>query len=196
MKFTLRCTHFVALILFLALISTQTGLAKGGFKGAFVKVVMIGPGMDDELVITDPTILEVFAFFNHPDRMMSRSADFKPGVELGEGYRIDRYLVENSVWDTLTYFPDPAGGEGYLYYNGSKYPAMTPDHGLWFRATPEGEAVIRQVIGAYLEPAVPQVPTSSFSPLIMGTVAGFMMFFLSIAFAARARQTRKAASST
>ena len=100
MKFTLRHPQFVALILFLAPFSTQTGLT----KGAFVKVVITGPGIDGSLEITDPKMLEVFAFFKHPDRLMSRSPAFEPGVELGESYWIDRYLVENSVWDTLTYY--------------------------------------------------------------------------------------------
>ncbi|HLF87985.1 MAG TPA: hypothetical protein VI451_03510 [Anaerolineales bacterium] len=196
MKFTTRRIRFIPLILFLALISTQSGLAKSGLaNGALVKVAITIPRMDNQLVITDPTVLEAFTFFNHPERILSRSPDFKPSVELGEGYRIDRYLVENSVWDTLTYYPDPKGGNGYIYYNGSKYPAMTPDHGLWFRASPEGDAAMRQMIAAYLEPSATPASSPSLGPVFIGTLAVLMMFVLIVSIAAQARRTRKAAPS-
>ncbi len=77
-----------------------------------------GPGIKGELKLDNAgemMKLEQSGFFD-----LSHSIKAPQG--LGEGYTIVRYLhMEEGLiaWDKLGYFPDPAGKQGYLNYQGS-----------------------------------------------------------------------------
>ncbi len=77
-----------------------------------------GPGIKGELKLDNAgemMKLEQSGFFD-----LSHSIKAPQG--LGEGYTIVRYLhMEEGLiaWDKLGYYPDPAGKQGYLNYQGS-----------------------------------------------------------------------------
>ena len=84
-------------------------------------------------------------------------SDFSQFVEqpeqLGEGYELHRYFknADGTYWDfdRVRYYPDPAGGRGYVYYaEGIGYsPAWNA--GKWFRATPEGDLTMQRILQSF-----------------------------------------------
>ena len=176
MRLTIRHMLFTALILGLAPIPLHAALA----KGVPVKVVITGPGIAGEVEIVSPALLNTFASgrFEQLSRMMGKDINFRPDVDLGEGYRIDRYLVEGSVWDTLTYYRDPEGGEGYILYEGNEsiYSRLK---GRWYRATPQADAAMHQVLKEYVKPRI--VPALSPNLVIVGVpVMGVITLLITI----------------
>jgi hypothetical protein len=116
-------------------------------KGGAVKVVLSGPGWYGELVVEDPGLLGHLGTASFED--VESSPEIPP--DLGAGYLLDRFgdSGEGALpFDRVVYFPDPAGGRGYVYYletvNGDG-----PYDGRWFHATPEGEAAIQAVFDAH-----------------------------------------------
>lgn len=189
MKPITRRILIATLALMLALLPISAALAKGPPS----KVIITGPTINGELEITDGKILEALSFyqFNDLNRIISQSLDFTPDVELGEGYHITRLIMENGksgyrVWDSLTYYPDPAGEAGYIFFDGLD-PSIgsTQGQGLWFRATPTGDAAMARVMEIAASQPVTPPPTTppTVNPmLIVGVVAlGSLLLVLSVA---------------
>jgi len=108
-------------------------------KGPFSYITIKGPGISGDLSVTDPVMLDFFAF-----------ADFSKGgiaepSNPGEGYEVIRSFVDenNKVqnWDLLYYYPDT----GYVYYDGLINGSSEYDK-QWYVARPEVEAGFRAVL--------------------------------------------------
>ena len=128
--------RFTILFVLIFIATTASALAKGPFTYVTIK----GPGISGDLSVTNPAMLDFFAF-----------ADFSKGsVEepssLGEGYEVIRSFVDpqtNAVqnFDLLDYFPD----SGYVYYDGLIEGSSEYDD-KWYVANPAVEATFRSVL--------------------------------------------------
>lgn len=126
------------LALLLALITSVTVFAKGGFS--FINIT--GPYLKDAVRVTDPALTtDFFAFADfNKDRV---EAPDDPGV----GYEITRYIVDHYVtgqrevayvawqrevaFDRLHYYPDT----GFVYYDGK-----------WYTAKPEIKTIFESAL--------------------------------------------------
>ncbi len=134
---------------FIALLGTAalSVMASVAFaKGPPAQVTITGPSIKGEIVITDPALLEAFSFYQFNDLGQRIDGPRSHGI----GYTITRYIEDGSkmkAWDTLTYYPDPAGGFGWVYFDG-----LTPSIGStegqeqWYLPSEAGAAAMRQVL--------------------------------------------------
>jgi hypothetical protein len=109
-------------------------------KGPFTYITIKGPGIIGDLSVTNPALLDFFAFAD-----FSRGEIEKP-LDPGEGYEIIRSFVDretNAVqnFDLLHYYPET----GYVYYDGLIGGSSEYD-GKWYEARPEVEADFRAVL--------------------------------------------------
>jgi hypothetical protein len=150
MRKSTRRLFTLALIAALALIPLSVAFAKGPPE----QVTISGPGIDGEITIADSNVLNAFSFYQFND--LNRRLDEPPQVE-GDGYKITRWLTQQKQgtrqllpWDTLTYYPDPAGGPGYVFFDGLD-PSIgsTEGQGRWFLASEEGGAAMQAIIRAH-----------------------------------------------
>jgi hypothetical protein len=169
--------HKLTLILIaaLALIPLSVALAKGPPE----QVTISGPGIDGEITIANSNVLNAFSFYQFND--LTRIMDEPPQVT-GEGYKITRWLTQRRQgkyqlfpWDYLTYYPDPAGGPGYIFFDGLD-PSIggTEGQGEWFLASEAGGAAIQDIINSNV--AAPS--TSSAVPVavpIMAVLTGLIV---------------------
>jgi hypothetical protein len=115
-------------------------------KGPPAQVTITGPNIDGEIVITDPSILDFFSFYRFND--LGRRIDAPESY--GIGYTITRYVEDGDkmkAWDTLTYYPDPEGGLGWLYFNGLM-PSIGTTEGQeqWYAPTEQSAAILRGIL--------------------------------------------------
>ncbi len=108
-----------------------------------------GPGINGELKIDNAKemmSLDRSGFFD-------LSLKIKAPEGLSNGYTIVRYLhMEEGLiaWDKLVYYPDPAGKQGYLYYEGPVDKAHEGFGGIgWYQVRQGTEAVFRNVLAAH-----------------------------------------------
>lgn len=109
-------------------------------KGEFDYLLVKGPGIADELDITDPSLTRNFFAF----------ADFSKGsitvpADPGQGYQIFRiYVVDgkDQPFDQLHYYPYT----GYVYYDGLINGSSEYD-GKWYSADPAADAPFRGALG-------------------------------------------------
>ncbi|WP_322802068.1 hypothetical protein [Thermoflexus sp.] len=114
-------------------------------KGPPDKVTIRAPGMSEEVEITDPQLLQAFAFFGFED--IPHPVD--PPLHPGEGVVITRYIREGEQripWDRLIYYPPRNGAPGVVFLEGLIGPASTPFDGSWYFASPEGDRAMRQIL--------------------------------------------------
>ena len=102
-------------------------------KGPFTYLTIKGPGISGDISVTDPAMLDFFAF-----------ADFSKGgidapANLGEGYEVTRSFVDENDnvqnFDMLHYYPDTR----YVYYDGLIGGSSEYDK-QWYVARPDVEA--------------------------------------------------------
>lgn len=155
---TVRRTLFAGLVLAALLIPVQVTLAKGPPS----KITISGPGIEGEIEITDPEMLEPFSFYQFNDLERRTDAPADPGT----GYTITRYILDNDgaeliAWDTLTYYPRE-GELGLIYFDGLNPEfGATGGQGMWYLATPEGDAAMRDILaGASPGSAAPSAASS------------------------------------
>jgi len=153
LKRTALCT------LLLILLTNETVLAKGSPD----KITVNGPGLSDEVEISDSQVLQSYAMGEFVDFATEINAPSKLEV----GYEITRrYRIGGSNWvkaiDHFIYYPDPGGNRGYIFYAGiidKKFIyGGSPNDGKWFRVTEGGELAMRQV---FSEHGVPIAVNSS-----------------------------------
>jgi len=138
---TLRFVLCIAIV-------TAAGLAvlpHASAKGPADKITITGPGLDEEIEITDPDVAEALS--------MAIIEDFRYTIDmpdrLGPGYELTRYFrLENGSYqpfDQIAYYPDLYGGSGYVHYLGMANGWSEYD-GKWFRAQKSADEVMRQVL--------------------------------------------------
>jgi hypothetical protein len=108
-------------------------------KGPFTYLTIKGPGISGDISVTNPAMLDFFAF-----------ADFSKGgidapANLGEGYEVTRSFVnendEVQNFDRLHYYPDTR----YVYYDGLINGSSEYDR-QWYVARPDVESSFQTVL--------------------------------------------------
>ena len=135
-------------------------------KGPFSYITIKGPDVSGDLSVTDPAMLDYFAFADFSKGGMDAPAN--PGDE----YEVVRSFVDpetNKVqnWDMLHYYPDT----GYVYYDGLINGSSEYD-GKWYQARPNINAEFSSALSknAFLE-YLPR--TMLVLLLIFGSIAYF-----------------------
>jgi hypothetical protein len=127
------------LLVLLLLVPSAVGRAKGPPQLVRISV----PGRDGYIESGGSSVppgLSMGQFENFNQEVEPPEIVFPPVI-------ITRYYDTRShvPWDQVLYYPDPAGGQGYVYYvmifNGS-----SPYDGRWYRATTEGEAALSDLL--------------------------------------------------
>jgi len=119
------------------LIPAQLALAKGPPSSATIR----GPSLNGEVEITDSVIVSGFA--------LAAFENFEGGAldspQLTQGYLITTYFGKGRPFDHFTYYLDPQGALGYVFYNGIVNGSSEYD-GKWYRVTPQGDRAIRRLL--------------------------------------------------
>jgi hypothetical protein len=179
----------------LALIPLGVALAKGPPD----KVTITGPGIDKPIEIVDSNLLNAFSFYQFND-LTRRIAE--PDVEPGEGYHITRYvkdsLDENKLitWDRLTFYFDPAGGPGYVFFDGLD-PSIgsTEGQGEWYLASEQGGAAMRQILAEAAPTPNATQQAVQISPVAWAAVGGSLVLVMAAVFVVvRTRRAAKTAA--
>ncbi len=170
-----RIMSTIAIVLLFSFLTTGMALAKGPPS----KVTISGPGLVGEVEITDPKLLRAFSFFLFVNIEQRIEAPSEPG----EGYVVTRY-IENGAelipWDRAIYYPHPTDELGVVFLEGLIGPSSTQFDGYWYRASPEGDTAMRQILAKHLAtpaqatpwPTLSQIaPTAIFASGLMALVA-------------------------
>jgi hypothetical protein len=161
------------------LLAITTGVAWAWPDEPFARIDIRGPGIQGVASITDAELLRPMTI----DGFMSFDRNLPQPEGLGEGYELHRYFVnqDGSLWDfdRVMYYPDPAGGPGYVnYLEGIGYGPVW-NAGNWFRVTPAGEAAWQAImtsIAASASATKPaSIPATAPGPILIGlTVAAVL----------------------
>ncbi len=118
-------------------------------KGPPDLVTITGPGIAGEIRVTAAEELLAFSFYQFND--LGRRIEAPEG-DLGRGFRITRWIHNTGrsglkEWDYLTYYPNPDGGLGYLFFDGLD-PAIgsTQGQGEWYRPSVDGDAAMKRLL--------------------------------------------------
>ena len=134
--------RFMLILSGLAAIVLSANLALA--KGPWGKVEISGEGLTGVVEITDPQLLENLSIGIFQDLALG---SIPPPEVVGGGYKMLRgWDNEQDVFtpfDLVHYYPDPAGGPGYLYYDGMVNGGSEFDRN-WYRVTKQGESAIQQ----------------------------------------------------
>lgn len=108
-------------------------------KGIPTHVMIYGPGLPGRVDITDPSRLSLLGTAGLEQVPTTIPA---PPVT-GPGYEIER-----GGFDRVRYYPDPAGGRGFVYYVGIINGSSEYD-GHWYYASAGGEQALRSILTEY-----------------------------------------------
>jgi hypothetical protein len=175
------------LLALLALIPLHAALAKGPPD----KITITGPGIAEPIKVTHSNRLYAFSFYQFND--LTRRIE-SPDISLSDGYHITRYIEDKGrliVWDRLTYYLDPAGGPGFIFFDGLD-PSIgsTEGQGEWFLSTEEGGAAMRQILSDYAPPSNIAPQTAPISPVAWLGALGLVGLLAAVGLRMRrARQT-------
>jgi hypothetical protein len=193
---TRSCFATVGLVVALLLLTTSFALAWPDEPPDYV--LISGPGLAGTIKITDPNQLAAFKLGALED--FGQGALAAPPQVTDEGYQITRYFDGGKFnFAGLRYYPDQAGGAGYLYFEDG--PDLTGDHTPfnrhWLRARPEGEVSLQQVLTKIAPPVTapitaPAPSTARFPLTLLAVVSGA----LATAWVALRRPHRRAAESS
>jgi len=121
-----------------SLLAAVPSSAKGGFD--FLAVT--GPGLKEEIQVTDEALTrDFFAFADFYEDRTDAPA------EPGPGYEISRYYVQGAgpvAFDRLHYYPET----GFVYYDGIAGGGSSEYDGGWYTAEPEMKAVFEKAIAS------------------------------------------------
>ncbi len=146
------------------------------------RATISGPGLQGGIEITDKDMLAALKLGAFED--LEHGPIAAPQVN-GEGYTIKRWFYDGTFnFATLRYYPDPAGGRGYVQWEDG--PDLSGDHtpynGQWLRTTSQGEAAMQKLLtslGVSLNgkpqslsnTGVPALGEMSAAPFIIGGLA-------------------------
>jgi len=158
------------LVLIGVLLLAQAALAKGPPQ----KVTISGEGLLSEIILVgDTDKLGALGMMVLED-YTTRSANAPESIS-GEGYLITRFFEESPkryvAFDSVRYYPDPAGGSGYINFLGITGGSSDYD-GKWFRASPQGEAILKDLIAD--GQAATRVARSAVKTLFLKATAAFL----------------------
>lgn len=154
-------------------LALTTGVAWAWPEDSFGKIDIRGPGIEGVASVTDAGLLSPMTI----EGFMNFSRAVAEPEGLGQGYELHRYFRnKDGSWmdfDRVMYYPDPAGGPGYVQYlEGIAY-SPSQHAGRWYRATPAGEAAWQAILTAITVPA--PAPLSVFVPAPMILLLSFIV---------------------
>lgn len=158
MSFRIRTA--IGLALLLVLITFIPVFAKGGFSF----ITIMGPGLKQEVRVTDTGLTEdYFAFADfYSDQV---AAPKNPG----QGYAITRYYVQGKgeiAFDQIHYYPE----SGYVFYDGILNGESEYD-GEWYSANPAVKTVFEDVLSTASIADAPVKQPESIQPVVPVTQA-------------------------
>src|SRR5215831_15966806 len=109
------------------------------------KVLISGPGIEGQAQVKDARALAIFRLGDLEDfDTLDPRSTATPRV--GAGYKIVRFFYGGDFdFARLTYYPNPSGGRGYLYFEDG--PMLqgnhTPYDETWLYAKPDAEQKLR-----------------------------------------------------
>lgn len=138
--------YVLVTVLILSLLAPISVSAKGGFD----YIAVTGPGLQEEIQITDEALTrDFFAFANfYENRTEAPAAP-------GPGYEITRYYLQgvgSVAFDQLHYYPET----GLVYYDGIAGGGSSEYDGGWYTAEPE----IKSAFESALSSSIKQVALS------------------------------------
>jgi hypothetical protein len=121
------------------------------------KVLISGPGIEGQVEVRDESARAIFRLGELED--LEGKSPTPP--RLSGGYKIVRFFYGGEFnFAQLTYYPNPSGGRGYLYWEDG--PMLQGDHTeynqAWLYTKPDGEEKLRALLkqlGAKLNDAPP-----------------------------------------
>lgn len=150
-----RIVHAAFVLLgLLALLVPAAGLSLA--KGPADKVTIDGPGLTSEIEVTETVLLSALSIGQLEDFGRPSATPRDPGP----GYELTRYFKDRAgfqAFDRVRYYPNAAGGGGYIFYEGIVNGWSEYD-GRWFRASVAGDQVMRRLLaenGVRLDRALP-----------------------------------------
>lgn len=144
-------------------------------KGPPAKATISGPGLQGEIEITDPTLLNALSFFQFEQVEENNRRGIDQPANPGEGYLITRYIQRApgsptfQPWDQLHYYPNAEGGRSVIFLDGLIGDSSTEFDGKWYNVSPDGDAAMRAFLtdrGA-LTPAQTLPATGTTAPATM-----------------------------
>lgn len=139
---------FRLFVLVLMLAGMALALPAALAKGPPNRVLITGPGIGGEIVITDALLLQWMALGKFDD-LFSGDIDAPDDLDEESGYEIVRqYAIAGGnfmTFDRIMYYPHPDGELGYIHYVGLEHGGSEYD-GRWFHITPEGEAILTALL--------------------------------------------------
>lgn len=128
-------------------------------KGVPTRVTIYGPGLAGRIDVTDPALLPLLGLA----RLEDVSTPIIVPPVTGPGYEIER-----DGFDHERYYPDPAGGRGFIYYIGLINGSSEYD-GHWYYASAESEQALKHILtehgvrlaGALVTTPVANTPAAS-----------------------------------
>jgi hypothetical protein len=121
------------------------------------KVLISGPGIEGQVEVRDESARAIFRLGELED--LEGKSPTPP--RLSGGYKIVRFFYGGEFnFAQLTYYPNPSGGRGYLYFEDG--PDLRGDHTAyhqtWLYTTSDGEKQLRGLLtrlGAKLDASMP-----------------------------------------
>ena len=128
----------IGLVLMLALLIALALPGLTSAKGPASRIVIVGPGLDGELVLEgDMAVLIPISFAMLEDFMQPVDPPARPAP----GFELTRFFETNPgqyvPFDRVAYHPAPDGEPGLVHYLGIVNGSSEYD-GRWFRTTPKG----------------------------------------------------------
>jgi len=155
-------------------------------KGPPAKAIIEGPGLQEQVEITDVKILQGLSIFGFEDI----SRPIEEPANLGNGYTVTRYIQDGSklmAWDRAIYYPGVLGEPGVVFYEGLVGPNMWSEFdGRWYAVTPTGEGMIQEILaanGVFLDDQVggPFLGTGTLNAGLALSMASLVLFLLGTA---------------
>ena len=137
----------------LTILVLTTGTALAWPEEPFAKIDISGPDINGVASITDPALLTSMTITGFMDFSQSIPAP----QDLGAGYELHRYFKheDGTYWDfdRVRYHPNSSGGRSYVFYEEGIGYGPAHNAGLWFYATPEGDAAMQRILAQVAAPA-------------------------------------------
>ena len=156
----------LVIVLSLALLLPGVILAKGPPS----KVSITGPGLADEVEITDPDQLMAFSFFQFEN--IGRKID--PPATTGEGYVVTRYVQDGAKlipWDRVIYYPGANGELGIVFLEGLIGESASEFDGYWYWASQDGDMAMQKILTEHIAATPGDRPLAAASPITPMAIA-------------------------
>ena len=133
-------------------------------KGPPSKVTITGPGLVEEVEITDPDQLMAFSFF----QFENIGRKIEPPATTGEGYVVTRHVQDGTKltpWDRVIYYPGSNGELGIVFLEGLIGESSSEFDGYWYWASRDGDMAMQKILTEYVAVTPEERPLDTPSPI-------------------------------